>query len=124
LANGHLGDLFAGLGRINNKFEWVRVLVLLRQFQIDEPFDPLREVEVVHEELRPVLAAEMLNTLQVRLPVANALVIKAVDDVFAQKQIRQIDIRIAGKQIRRNQVRRVYRCPVIATTNRTRNLLA
>jgi hypothetical protein len=75
----------------------------------------LGQVEIVHQEFSSVRAAEMVNTLQVCLPIANALVIKAVYDVFAQTQIRQIDVWTTGKQIRRNQVRRVDRSPLIAT---------
>ena len=40
LATGHLRCLFPDLRRVQNEFEWVSVLVLLHQFQVDEPFGP------------------------------------------------------------------------------------
>src|SRR5580700_8503563 len=38
LATGHLRYLFADHPRANDEFEWVRILMLFHQFEVDEPF--------------------------------------------------------------------------------------
>jgi hypothetical protein len=43
-----------------------------------------RYTEVVDQEFRAVGPAEMVEALQVGLPIADVLIVKTVDDVFAQ----------------------------------------
>jgi len=44
--------------------------------------------------------ADMAESLQVRLPIADILVVEAVNNVFAHEQIRHMRARIAREQIR------------------------
>src|ERR1700730_16238582 len=110
--SGHRRCLLSDLPRVNDEFERVRVLMLLHQLEVDEPFgvshgsavrepasgrfkqrggqfvfavggqalhgpDELffRQTEVVNQEFCAVGPAEMVEALQVRLPIANVLVV-------------------------------------------------
>jgi hypothetical protein len=42
-----------------------------------------------------VCPGEMFEALQVRLPIADVLIVKTVDDVFAQNEVWEIDIGLA-----------------------------
>src|SRR6266446_1012143 len=46
-----------------------------------------RQAEVVNQEFCAVGPAEMVEALQVRLPIADVLVVWAVNDVFAQDKV-------------------------------------
>src|SRR5256884_4305723 len=63
-----------------------------------------RDAEIVNQKLGGVGASEMVEALEVWLPIADVLIVKAVDDVFTQNQIRQIHVRPVVEQGRRNQV--------------------
>src|SRR5256884_468392 len=49
-----------------------------------------RDAEIVNQKLGGVGASEMVEALEVWLPIADVLIVKAVCDVYTQKQIRQI----------------------------------
>ena len=66
----------------------------------------------------------MVEALQVRLPIADVLVVKPVNDVFAQDQVWLIHVRLPAEQARRNQVRLVNRGAFIAAADRGQDLLA
>src|SRR5882724_848958 len=56
----------------------------------------------------------MFEALQVRLPIADVLIIKAVNDVFAQDKVWLIHIGLVVEQARGNQVCLMYRATLIA----------
>jgi len=51
-----------------------------------------------------VCAGEMFEALQVRLPIAHVLIIKTVDDVFAQDKVWLIHIGLVVEQARGTEV--------------------
>ena len=58
------------------------------------PSDP----KVIDKKLRPVGASEMFDPFQVRLPVTDVLVVKAVNHVFPQYNVGLVDVtRFTGK---------------------------
>jgi len=61
----------------------------------------------------------MLQSLQVGLPIPYILVVKAVDDVFAQDQKGLIDVRLVLEQSWRNQICLVYCTTLLAAPYRT-----
>src|SRR6267143_5659087 len=83
-----------------------------------------RHAEVVDQEFRVVCPGEMFEALQVRLPIADVLIIKTVDDVFAQDKVWLIDIGLVVEQARRNQVCLMYRATLIAAARCGQDLLA
>src|SRR6266567_7335310 len=56
----------------------------------------------------------MFQALQVRLPIADVLIIKTVDDVFTQDKVWLIHIGLVVEQARGNQVCPMYRATLIA----------
>src|SRR4029077_17041082 len=66
----------------------------------------------------------MIESLKVCLPIADVLIVKPVDDMFAQDQIGQVDIGPAVEQARRSQVGLVYRSALIAAADGYQDLLA
>src|SRR5262249_29995047 len=66
----------------------------------------------------------MLDSLQVGLPISYILVVKAVDDVFAQDEIGLIDIRLVPDQARRNQICLVYCTALLAAPYRAQNFFS
>src|SRR5262249_26229910 len=85
---------------------------------------PLREAEIVDQQLRAVCLADMVETLEVCLPVTHVLIVDSVDDMLAQNQKGLEGVGLPGKQVRRNQVGLMYRGALIATTDGGQNLLA
>ena len=58
----------------------------------NQPFNslddlPLGHAEIIDQKLCVVGASKMLESLEVCLPIADVLIVKSVDDVFAQDQI-------------------------------------
>jgi hypothetical protein len=47
----------------------------------------------------------MIETFEVRLPISDILVIKPVDHVFAQDQVRQERVGASGEEAGRNEIR-------------------
>src|SRR5260370_38566987 len=66
----------------------------------------------------------MFEALQVRLPIADVLIIKTVDDVFAEDQVWLIHLGLVGEQARGNQVCLMYRATLIAAARCGQDLLA
>ncbi len=71
-----------------------------------------------------VCTGEVLEALQVRLPIADGLIIKTVDDVFAQNKIWQIHVGLVAEQSWGNQVCLMYRATLIALAYCGQDLLA
>src|SRR5262249_36278759 len=84
----------------------------------------LREAEVVDEQLPPIRRADMVEALQVCFPVAHVLVIDPVDDMLAHNQIGLIGVVLVGKEVRRDQVRLMYRGAFIAAADSGQHLLS
>src|SRR6516165_1840832 len=94
-----------------------------------QAFDRLHQLtfgdaEIVDQESCTVGAGEMLESLQVGLPIPYILVVKAVDDVFAHNGIRLIHIRLILEQSGRNQICLVYCTALLAAPYRAQDLLA
>src|SRR6266404_4878356 len=68
--------------------------------------------------------ADMTDSLQVGLPIADVLVVKAVNNVFAHEQIGQNRTGMAGEQIRGNQIGLLNHRVFIATADCAQHLLA
>lgn len=83
-----------------------------------------RHAEVVDQEFCVVGTGEMFHALQVRLPIADVLIIKAVNDVFAQDKVWLIHIGLVVEQARGNQVCLMYRATLIAAARCGQDLLA
>src|SRR5712691_6339205 len=66
----------------------------------------------------------MFEALQVRLPIADVLIIKTVDDVFAQDKVWLIHVGLVFEQAWGNQVCLMYRATLIASANCGQDLLA
>src|SRR6266704_1693344 len=66
----------------------------------------------------------MFEALQVRLPIADVLIIKTVDDVFAQDKVWLIHIGLAVEQAWGNQVCLMYRATLIASARCGQDLFA
>src|SRR5712692_10614482 len=66
----------------------------------------------------------MFEALQVRLPIADVLIIKTVNDVFAQNKVWLIHIGLVVEQARGNQVCLMYRATLIAAARCGQDLLA
>src|SRR5712692_212424 len=83
-----------------------------------------RHAEVVDQEFCVVCAGEMFEPLQVRLPIADVLIIKTVDDVFAQDKVWLIHIGLVVEQAGGNQVCLMYRATLIASARCGQDLFA
>lgn len=83
-----------------------------------------RHAEVVDQEFCVVCTREMFEALQVRLPIADVLIIKTIDHVFAQDKVWLIHVGLVGEQARGNQVCLMYRATLIASANCGQDLLA
>jgi hypothetical protein len=155
-ANRHLRRLFPDLSRVDDEFERIRILVLLHQLEVHEPFrirhgraalkpasgrfqqgssefiftvgrqafhcfDDLsfRQTEVVNQEFCMIGPAEVVEALQVWLPIPDVLVVKPVNDVFAQNQVWLIHVGLVSEQARGNQVRLVNRGTLITPARRS-----
>src|SRR5712691_9998705 len=66
----------------------------------------------------------MFEALQVRLPIADGLIIKTVDDMFAQDKVWLIHIGLVFEQTWGNQVCLMYRATLIAAARRGHDLFA
>jgi hypothetical protein len=73
----------------------------------------LGHTEVVGQKFRVLCAGEMFEALEIGLPIAGVLVVKAVNDVFAQDQVRELHLGLAAEQARRNQVCLMNRATLI-----------
>ena len=85
---------------------------------------PLRHTEIVDQKFCAVGDGEMIESLQVRLPIADVLVVNPVNDVLAQDKLWLIHLRRAAEQARGNQVCLVDHSALIAPARRTHDLLA
>jgi hypothetical protein len=81
----------------------------------------LRHVKVVDQHGFPVGPAQIINTLEIRLPIADILVIGAIDDVFPHEQKWQVGVGIASEQSWGNEIGLLNRCAFIPSPNRPRN---
>src|SRR5262249_29902485 len=95
----------------------------------DQAFHRLHELtfgdaQIVDQKSRPVGAGQMLESLQVGLPIPYILVVKAIDNVFAQDEIGLIDIRLVFEQTRRNQICLVYCAALLPAPYRTQDLFS
>src|SRR3989442_13792381 len=66
----------------------------------------------------------MFEALQVRLPIADVLIVKTVDHVFTQDKVWLIHIGLVVEQARGNQVCLMYRATLIAAARCGQDLLA
>src|SRR5262245_54605507 len=89
-------------------------------------FDNLRfgKAEIVSKKFRSIFAARMSQTLKVRLPVADVLIVDSVDHMLAKNVIRLISIGLIGKKVRGDEVCFVNRSALITTANRGKHLVA
>ncbi len=71
-----------------------------------------------------VCTGEMFEALQVRLPIADVLIIETVDDVFAQDKVWLIHIGLVVEQAWGNQVCLMYRATLMASARCRQDLLA
>src|SRR5260370_972642 len=83
-----------------------------------------RHAEVVDQEVCVVCPGEMVEALQVRLPIADVLIIKTVDHVFAQDKVWLMHIGLVVEQARGNQVCLMYHATLIAAARCGQDLLA
>src|SRR4030095_12186947 len=69
-------------------------------------FDDLRvgKPKIVNEKFCAIHPAWMSQTLEIRLPVPNVLIIDSVDYMLAQDVIGLMGIGLIGEEIRRNEV--------------------
>ena len=56
------------------------------------------------EKFRPIRPAGMSQSLKVRLPVPDVLIVDSVDHMLAQDVVRLISIGLIGQEIRRSEV--------------------
>src|SRR5262249_2859208 len=89
-------------------------------------FDNLRfgKAEIVSEKLRSIFAARMSQTLKVRLPVPDVLIVDSVDHMLAKDVIRLINIGLIGQEIRRDEICLVNRSALVTTANSVEYLVA
>src|SRR3989454_11839814 len=66
----------------------------------------------------------LFRSLQVGLPIPYILVVKAVNDVFAQDEIGLIDVWLVLEQAGRNQICLVYCTTLLAASYRTQDLIS
>src|SRR5712691_465796 len=69
-----------------------------------------------------IAPADVCDSLEVRLPIADVLVVKTVNNVFAHDQIWDLRVAMTGQQIRRNQIRLLNLGIFIAAANRAQYL--
>src|SRR5262245_44096216 len=71
-----------------------------------------------------IRASQVCDSLEVRLPIANVLVIKAVNDVFAQEQVWELRAGLVREQVRWDQICLLNRGIVVAAPNCAQYLFA
>ena len=64
----------------------------------------LREAQIVNEKFCAIQPARMSQTMEVRLPVPNVLIIDSVDHMLAHDVVRLMGIGLMGQEIRRDEV--------------------
>src|SRR5215831_3253713 len=89
-------------------------------------FDNLRfrKAEIVSEKFRSIFPARMSQTLKVRLPVSDVLIVDSVDHMLAKDVIRLISIGLIGQEIRGDKVCFVDRGALVTTSDGGKNLVA
>src|SRR5262249_37923616 len=89
-------------------------------------FDNLRfgDAQIVNEEFRTICPAGMSQSLKVRLPVPDVLIVESVDHMFAQEVVREMGIGLIDQQIRRDEVYVVNSGTLVTTTNSREHLVS
>src|SRR5262245_44425828 len=64
----------------------------------------LREAQIVNEKFRMIRPAGMSQSVKVRLPVADILIVDSVNHMLAQDVVRLVCIGLSGQEIRGNEV--------------------
>src|SRR5215467_3579536 len=64
----------------------------------------LRETKIVSQKFRPVHTARMSQTLKVRLPVPDILIVDSIDHMLAQDVVRLMGVRLTGQEIWRDEI--------------------
>lgn len=83
----------------------------------------LRDAEIIVQKSPAIGAAHIVCPLQVRLPLADVLVVGPIDHVLAQREVGLIRAGIAGEQTGRNQVRLLDSRPLLPATTRREDLV-
>ena len=66
----------------------------------------------------------MSQTLKVRLPIADMLIVDSIDHMLAQDVVRLIDIGLIGKQIRRDEICFVNRGTLVTAADSRDHLVS
>src|SRR5215467_3596904 len=64
----------------------------------------LREAQIVNEKFRTIRPAWMSQSLKVRLPVPDILIVDSVNHMLPQDVVRLMGIGLSGQEIRRDEV--------------------